>query len=77
MFGAAVLEMDANLAFSAVVGKDCAEAIAAANAAPAGIATLILPSDTAWGEDGKVATVRRVRKRRFRLPKISNAPSRC
>lgn len=34
---------------SAIVGKDCAEAIAAANATPAGIATLILPSDTAWG----------------------------
>ncbi len=42
---------------SAVVGKDCAEAIAAANAQPAGIATLILPSDTAWGEDGKVVAV--------------------
>jgi acetolactate synthase-1/2/3 large subunit len=42
---------------SAVVGRDCAEAIAAANAQPAGIATLILPSDTAWGEDGQVVAV--------------------
>jgi acetolactate synthase-1/2/3 large subunit len=42
---------------SAVVGKDCAEAIAAAKAAPTGIATLILPSDTAWGDDGKVVAV--------------------
>jgi acetolactate synthase-1/2/3 large subunit len=42
---------------SVEVGKDCAEAIAAATAAPAGIATLILPSDTAWGDDGKVMDV--------------------
>jgi acetolactate synthase-1/2/3 large subunit len=42
---------------SAVVGKDCAEAIAATKAQPAGIATLILPSDTAWGDDGKVVTI--------------------
>ena len=44
---------------SAEVGKDCAEAIAAATAAPAGIATLILPSDTAWGDDGKVVAVQK------------------
>jgi acetolactate synthase-1/2/3 large subunit len=49
---------------SAVVGKDCAEAIAAANSWPTGIATLILPSDTAWGEDGKVVAV----------PEIAKAP---
>ena len=42
---------------SSVVGRDCAEAIAAANAQPTGIAALILPSDTAWGEDGKVVAV--------------------
>lgn len=42
---------------SSVVGRDCAEAIAAANAQPTGIATLILPSDTAWGEDGRVVAV--------------------
>lgn len=42
---------------SATVGRDCAEAIAAAKAAPTGIATLILPSDTAWGEDGEAAAV--------------------
>jgi acetolactate synthase-1/2/3 large subunit len=40
---------------SAKVGKDCAEAIAAAKGEPNGIATLILPSDTAWGDDGAVA----------------------
>jgi acetolactate synthase-1/2/3 large subunit len=44
---------------SAQVGKDCAEAIAAATSAPAGIATLILPSDTAWGDDGKVVGVQK------------------
>lgn len=43
-------------ASSAMVGKDCAEAIAAARTAPEGIATLILPSDTAWGDDGAVGT---------------------
>jgi acetolactate synthase-1/2/3 large subunit len=43
---------------SAAVGKDCAEAIAAARETPEGIATLILPSDTAWGDDGVVGTVR-------------------
>jgi acetolactate synthase-1/2/3 large subunit len=42
---------------SSVVGRDCAEAIAAARSTPTGIATLILPSDTAWGEDGAVGTV--------------------
>jgi acetolactate synthase-1/2/3 large subunit len=39
------------------VGRDCAEAIAAAKAGPGGIATLILPADTAWGDDGVVGTV--------------------
>ena len=42
---------------SAVVGRDCAEAIAATRGAPEGIATLILPSDTAWGDDGVVGSV--------------------
>ncbi|HWA88800.1 MAG TPA: acetolactate synthase large subunit [Rhizomicrobium sp.] len=42
---------------SSVVGRDCAEAIAATRATPTGIATLILPSDTAWGDDGVVGTV--------------------
>lgn len=44
-------------ASAATVGRDCAEAIAAARSAPMGIATLILPSDTAWGDDGAVAAV--------------------
>jgi acetolactate synthase-1/2/3 large subunit len=42
---------------SAAVGKDCAEAIAATRRTPEGIATLILPSDTAWGDDGVVGVV--------------------
>lgn len=42
---------------SAHVGPDCAEAIAAAMGTPKGIATLVLPSDTAWGGDGVVADV--------------------
>jgi len=47
---------------SAVVGRDAAEAVAAARTAPAGIATLVLPSDTAWGDDGKVGTVPEILK---------------
>jgi acetolactate synthase-1/2/3 large subunit len=39
------------------VGRDCAEAIAAARTAPGRIATLILPADAAWGEGGRVAAV--------------------
>ncbi|MBV8978344.1 MAG: acetolactate synthase large subunit [Alphaproteobacteria bacterium] len=42
---------------SAAVGRDAAEAVASARTAPAGIATLILPSDTAWGEDGSPGEV--------------------
>jgi len=49
---------------SGSVGRDCAQAIAAARAAPTGIATLILPSDTAWGDGGEVAAV----------PEIAKAP---
>jgi acetolactate synthase-1/2/3 large subunit len=49
---------------SAVVGRDCAEAIAAARSTPLGIATLILPSDTAWGGDGVVGIV----------PELAKAP---
>jgi acetolactate synthase-1/2/3 large subunit len=37
------------------VAQDGAAAIAAARAAPGGVATLILPADTAWGEGGPVA----------------------
>jgi acetolactate synthase-1/2/3 large subunit len=44
-------------ASSAAVGRDCADAIAATRQAPEGIATLILPSDTAWGDDGVVGHV--------------------
>jgi len=47
---------------SAVVGRDAADAVASAKAAPTGIATLILPSDTAWGEDGKVGVVAEIPK---------------
>ncbi len=39
------------------VGRDCAEAIAAARTAPGRIATLILPADTAWSEGGQVVPV--------------------
>ena len=44
-------------ATAAEVGGDCAGAIAAARKAPGGIATLILPADTAWGDGGAVADV--------------------
>jgi acetolactate synthase-1/2/3 large subunit len=39
-------------ASAATVGKDAAEAVQAAMAAPGQIASLILPSDTAWDEGG-------------------------
>lgn len=39
------------------VAEDGAAAIAAARAAPGGVATLILPADTAWGDGGEVAPV--------------------
>jgi acetolactate synthase-1/2/3 large subunit len=39
------------------VAQDGAAAIAAARAAPGGVATLILPADTAWGEGGEVASL--------------------
>jgi acetolactate synthase-1/2/3 large subunit len=42
---------------SSQVGQDCAEAIAAARAAPGNIATLILPADVAWSEGGRVANL--------------------
>jgi acetolactate synthase-1/2/3 large subunit len=42
---------------AAEVGRDCAEAIAAARKGLGGIATLILPADTAWGEGGAIANV--------------------
>ena len=38
------------------VAGDGADAIAAARRAPGGVATLILPADTAWNEGGPVAT---------------------
>ena len=40
---------------SAAVGRDGAEAVAAAMAAPGQVATLILPGDTAWNPGGVVA----------------------
>ena len=42
---------------SRTVARDGAEAIAAARTAPRGVATLILPADTAWGEGGPVEDV--------------------
>jgi len=39
------------------VGRDAAQAIAAARTAPGQVATLILPADTAWDEGGQVAKV--------------------
>lgn len=48
----------------AAVGQDCAEAIAAARTPPGGIATLILPADSAWGDGGAIGTV----------PPLSTAP---
>jgi len=47
------------------VGADCAGAIAAANAAPGQIATLILPADTAWGEGGEVGSISPTQQRRL------------
>ena len=41
---------------AAEVGRDGAAAVTAARAAPGQIATLILPSDTAWSEGGPVVT---------------------
>ena len=64
-------------ASSAEVGKDCAEAIAATRHLPQGIATLILPSDTAWGDDGAVGTVPGSRRRRCPPMRPSSVPSRC
>jgi len=40
------------------VGRDAAEAVAAANTAPGQIATLILPADIAWSEGGSVTAPR-------------------
>jgi acetolactate synthase-1/2/3 large subunit len=42
---------------AAAVGHDCAEAIGAACRPPGGIATLIVPADSAWGDQGAVAPV--------------------
>src|SRR5580692_6419773 len=39
------------------VGRDAAEAIVAARTAPGQIATLIVPADVAWGEDGSIAAI--------------------
>lgn len=41
---------------AARIGADAAEAIRAARTAPGQVATLILPSDTAWTEGGEVVT---------------------
>ncbi len=39
------------------LGRDAAEALCAARLAPAGISTLIVPADVAWGEGGTVGEV--------------------
>jgi len=39
------------------LGRDAAEAIYAARLAPAGISTLIVPADVAWGEGGTVGEI--------------------
>ncbi len=49
---------------SSELGVDASEAIAAARTAPGRIATLIIPADTAWGEDGTLGS----------LPVIPTAP---
>jgi acetolactate synthase-1/2/3 large subunit len=54
---------------SRIVGRDAAEAIAAARTPPGQIATLILPADTAWTEGGEVGTVPPVPRR----AKVSDA----
>ncbi|SDH92587.1 acetolactate synthase-1/2/3 large subunit [Actinokineospora alba] len=41
---------------SAVIGRDAAEAVAAARTAPGRIANLVLPADVSWGPDGVVAS---------------------
>ena len=46
------------------VARDGADAIAAALAPPGGVATLILPADTAWNEGGPVASVPTIPERR-------------
>src|SRR3954451_22929447 len=43
------------------VGADAADAVAAARAAPGGIATLILPADVSWSDGAEVAAPRPVR----------------
>ncbi|MCP3883217.1 MAG: acetolactate synthase large subunit, partial [Sulfitobacter sp.] len=43
---------------AADVGADAARAVQAANVAPGQVATLMLPSDTAWNEGGAVAPAR-------------------
>ncbi len=42
---------------SAEVGRDAAEAVAAASTAPGQIATLIIPADVAWSDAGSVAAL--------------------
>jgi acetolactate synthase-1/2/3 large subunit len=46
------------------IARDGADAIAAARTAPGGIATLILPADTAWGEGSGVAAAPPIAARR-------------
>jgi acetolactate synthase-1/2/3 large subunit len=42
------------------LGRDTAEAIAAALAPPGGVSTLVIPADCAWGEGGREAAALRV-----------------
>jgi acetolactate synthase-1/2/3 large subunit len=50
---------------SSAVGRDAAEAIIAARTAPGQIATLIVPADVAWSEDGTVADLPALPRPRF------------
>ena len=42
---------------SSEIGRDAAEAVAAARTAPGQIATLIIPADVAWSEGGSIAAI--------------------
>jgi acetolactate synthase-1/2/3 large subunit len=55
---------------SSEVGRDAAEAIAAARTAPGQIATLIVPADVSWSEGGTIATIPALPK-----PPLPDAPT--
>ena len=55
---------------SSEVGRDAADAIVAARAAPGQIATLIVPADAAWSEGGSIAAIPTLAK-----PPVPDAPA--